>query len=197
MNREISNPHSVEGGEFARKEAAEKYEDAKKLAEIGKLLEGSGIKTPEDILRPEAEIEDHLRGETKKDNQDRAALLRKLEDIKKIDQGAPWDMEMFDSFRRFNDDKEVVLAVINKGLFNQVAGAGALGWASEKLRNDKEVVLAAVKQNGINLMDVSPELSNDRDVVLEAIRQNPRASRYASDEIKKALGLKFEYYDWD
>jgi histidinol phosphatase-like PHP family hydrolase len=52
---------------------------------------------------------------------------------------------------------------------------------------DKEVVLAAVKQNGLALEYASKELQNDREVVLAAVKQDGRALEYASDELKSEL----------
>ena len=41
----------------------------------------------------------------------------------------------------------------------------------KKFQNDKEVVLAAVQQNGYALQYASKELQNDREVVLAAVKQ--------------------------
>jgi hypothetical protein len=43
--------------------------------------------------------------------------------------------------------------------------------ASEKLKNDKEVVLKTVSQAGWSLEFVSKEFQNDKDVVLKAVAQ--------------------------
>jgi len=64
---------------------------------------------------------------------------------------------------------------------------GALGLASKELRNDKEVVLEAVKTNWPALEFASDELRADRDVVLAAVKQDGRALEYASDELKSEL----------
>ena len=61
------------------------------------------------------------------------------------------------------------------------------GWtlyhASKELKNDKEFVLEAVKQNGWALYYASKELRNDKEVVLEAVKQNGQAFKYASEEL--------------
>ena len=44
--------------------------------------------------------------------------------------------------------------------------------AGTELKNDCEIVLAAVTQNGIALLHASEELKNDREVVLAAVTQN-------------------------
>jgi hypothetical protein len=46
----------------------------------------------------------------------------------------------------------------------------SLEFASMNLRNEKQIVLVAVKNNGFSLKFVSDDLKNDRDVVLEAVR---------------------------
>jgi len=62
--------------------------------------------------------------------------------------------------------------------------ANNLAYASEELRADREFVLEAVKQNGYALEHSSEELRGDREVVLEAMMQDGRALQYASDGVK-------------
>ena len=47
----------------------------------------------------------------------------------------------------------------------------ALKFASSQLRNDYDIVLSAVKYNGLALEYASKELRNNLDIVLEAIKQ--------------------------
>ena len=66
----------------------------------------------------------------------------------------------------------------------------ALMNASVELKNDKEVVLAAVAQAGLALRYASAELKNDKEVVLAAVAQDGRALHRASAELmndKKAV----------
>ena len=58
-----------------------------------------------------------------------------------------------------------------------------LKYASEYLKNDKDVVLEAVKQNCSSLIYASDELRNDKDVVLEAVNEDGCSIQYVSDEI--------------
>jgi histidinol phosphatase-like PHP family hydrolase len=51
-------------------------------------------------------------------------------------------------------------------------------------KNDREVVLAAVEQNGLALEFASDALKNDPLVVLAAVEQNGRALEFASDALK-------------
>lgn len=56
--------------------------------------------------------------------------------------------------------------------------------ASESLQADKEVVLAAVTQNGLELEFASKELQNDREVVLAAIDNDKAAIEFASENFR-------------
>ena len=56
--------------------------------------------------------------------------------------------------------------------------------ASDEVKNDKTVVLDAVKSCGSALEYASDELKSDRDVVLSAVNNNGCALKYASDELK-------------
>ena len=50
------------------------------------------------------------------------------------------------------------------------------------LKNEREVVMAAVKHDGWALWCASDELKNDREVVNAAVQQKGRALKYASAE---------------
>ena len=76
-------------------------------------------------------------------------------------------------------------------------GDESLGWASDELRNDREVVLAAVAQNGCALQYASEELRSDKEVVLTAVAQNGNVLNLAwpsvelrNDELLLALSLR-------
>lgn len=79
----------------------------------------------------------------------------------------------------------------------------ALQFASDELRNDKDIVLNAVKQNGSSLKLASERLQNDKDIVMTAVQQNRYALMYASKElqedydIQKAAGLEPDKPDID
>ena len=57
-------------------------------------------------------------------------------------------------------------------------------FASPRLRDDKEVVLEAVKNKGIILKYASRRLREDKDVAIAAIIQNKDAFEYVYDTIK-------------
>jgi len=61
---------------------------------------------------------------------------------------------------------------------------GALEFASKKLKADKQVVMAAVKQNQWALKYASKGLKADKEVVMAAVKQHGWALTYASKELK-------------
>ena len=63
-------------------------------------------------------------------------------------------------------DKETLLSRVKQ------EGSGFLHFASEELKNDKDVVREVVKLNGGALVWAAEELRNDKDVVLEAVKKN-------------------------
>ena len=70
----------------------------------------------------------------------------------------------------------------------------ALRYASKTFQNYQEIVLAAVKQNGLALRYASETFQKDQAVVLEAVKQNPQVfllinNRTLAEEIFKELKL--------
>ena len=61
----------------------------------------------------------------------------------------------------------------------------ALGFADDTLRGTREIVMAAVKKDGPALKFADPELQNDRELVLTAIDQDGRALQHADPRLKK------------
>ena len=66
---------------------------------------------------------------------------------------------------------------------------GALQFASNERKEDRRIVLEAVKQNGAALQYASAELQGDREIVLEAVKNNAWALRYASLDCKRDRGI--------
>ena len=75
----------------------------------------------------------------------------------------------------WNNKNDALKAVKQNGL--------ALEYASDELKNDKEVVLAAVKQYGRALEYASDRLKDDKEVVLAAIEKYGYASAWASERL--------------
>lgn len=80
-------------------------------------------------------------------------------------------------------DKAALLELLNHPTDPASAGF-ALQYASEALRADKEVVMAAVHTTGWALDYAAPHLKADKEVVLAAVRQNGWALRYAADVLR-------------
>ena len=59
--------------------------------------------------------------------------------------------------------------------------------ASKELRNDKDVVLEAVKNNGSSLKFASEELQDDKEVVLEAVCVNRSIRTPVSVDIRTVV----------
>ena len=59
-----------------------------------------------------------------------------------------------------------------------------LGYATEELRGDREVVMTAVGKNGWALKHATEELRGDRDMVMTAIAQEGWALQHATDELR-------------
>ena len=63
----------------------------------------------------------------------------------------------------------------------------ALRFASDELKADRQVVLAAVAQHGLALQHASSALRNDREVVLAAVLQHGEALVHASAELQVTM----------
>jgi len=61
----------------------------------------------------------------------------------------------------------------------------ALFYAAEELKKDLELVLAAVQQDGSALKYAAEGLKKDREVVLAAVQQDGGALQYAAGEVKR------------
>ena len=89
---------------------------------------------------------------------------------------------LFYASKELQADKQLVLEVFkSKGEF---FNWHVLDHVSENLKNDKEVVLAAVKQSGYALEYASENLKNDKEVVLAAVKTDSDAIGYASKKLQ-------------
>jgi hypothetical protein len=59
-----------------------------------------------------------------------------------------------------------------------------LEFASEKLKDDKQLVLTIVKKNGFVLAYSSERLKDDKEVVMAAVQTDGWSLQYASDRLK-------------
>jgi len=81
-------------------------------------------------------------------------------------------------------DKKEALKQIKAGKDEEGNNYFSLADADEKLKADKEVVLAAVKQNGYALEHAYKKLRADKEVVLAAVKQDGYALKHADKKLK-------------
>jgi hypothetical protein len=102
--------------------------------------------------------------------------------LRAIAERCPWNMEYIitlklpDEFLR----ELVIIAVDKQGTLLEIFG---------KFKNDKEVVLAAVQDDGMSLQYASPNLKNDYDVVMAAVKNNGMSLQHASPNLKDNYGI--------
>jgi hypothetical protein len=70
----------------------------------------------------------------------------------------------------------------------------ALRNASAFLRNDRDVVMAAVCNKGLSLLFSSSVLQNDKEVVLAAVNNNYSSFKFASEALRNDLDFIYEAY---
>lgn len=71
----------------------------------------------------------------------------------------------------------LLIACCGLSLSRSRQAGGALEYASDALRGDRTVVLAALAQDGYALLEASRALRGDREVVLAAVTQTGNALR--------------------
>jgi hypothetical protein len=197
---------NVEGG-FVRKEAKEEFNDAEKIVElanrfkdvgmdakevlnikprskvikeVGQVLKGGG--TAMDILREravEAEIKpiDILREEAKKEHAKKypeKACLEKLRSNPEVLTGFP---------RYIWENRKFMLEAVK---------LNGKTLRKSHFCGDLEIVMEAVKHDGLALQYASYDLKDNKDIVLEAVKQNPEAIKFASKDIRKKLKKALE-----
>lgn len=84
--------------------------------------------------------------------------------------------------QRLRDDKEVVIAAIKQ---DYILSNVFLMYASDRLKNDPEVVSEAVTKYGFAIQYASNRLRDDTDMVIKAINQTGGAIAYASNRLKR------------
>lgn len=107
--------------------------------------------------------------------------MTKEEAIKKVTE----DGWCFKEMREFHDDIDVAKAALKSNGYN-------LSHLTNRLKNNKELVLIAVNQVGMALQYASLELKNDKEVVEAAIENRPDAIDYVgSSQLDRSLYLKY------
>jgi hypothetical protein len=67
-----------------------------------------------------------------------------------------------------------------------------LRYASDEMKNDREIVIAAVKNWGLALQYASKNLRADKEIVLAAMKQNSLAFKYADEALKTDKDILLE-----
>lgn len=86
------------------------------------------------------------------------------------------------------DDRNFILEILTSSL----SIVDVLAHSSQRIRADKEVVLEAVKFNGLFLLVASPDLKDDFDVVLLAVQDHGYNLKYASERIRSNKKIVLE-----
>ncbi|CAB9498904.1 expressed unknown protein [Seminavis robusta] len=74
----------------------------------------------------------------------------------------------------------------------------ALEYAAEPMvRDDKDVVLAAVRKNGLSLRHASEALRRDKEIVLAAVSSRPDALKYALGNLRRDKDCLIAAGVWD
>lgn len=89
---------------------------------------------------------------------------------------------------KYQDDFDVVLTAVT-------ADSDAFCWASGRLKNNKTIVMTAVKQNGTVVWYTSKELCDDEDVIMAALQacQKPQTTvlPFASERLQKDPYIRY------
>ncbi|EOD05673.1 hypothetical protein EMIHUDRAFT_362893, partial [Emiliania huxleyi CCMP1516] len=68
----------------------------------------------------------------------------------------------------------------------------ALSYATDAVKEDRAVVLVAVRMDGMALRYAAGSIKGDREVVLEAVRQSGQALQYATGSLRADRAVAFE-----
>lgn len=119
------------------------------------------------------------------------SLLDRLDDNAKNDKEIVLFASLIDldSFRyassSLKDDGEFVKKIIKLCMTKPDLYSSILSEVSDNLKDDREVVLYAVRRDGTELQHASVRLQNDLQVVKEAMKSNLAAFKFASEAIKE------------
>jgi len=106
---------------------------------------------------------------------------------------ASWRAAVFQNWKLLAEAPEEAKAdrALVMGVLPASCGA-ALGLVSAELRSDRQLVLEAVRHNGLQLRDADPELRADRAFVLEAVMLSGAALGGASEELRASRAFVLE-----
>jgi hypothetical protein len=94
-------------------------------------------------------------------------------------------LDVFDFSDQFYEGSDARNELVRTILIESAAIDGLiLGLISETHRDDREIVLAAVRQNGNSIRLASPCLRDDFHIVLAAVNETPTALRFADSRLR-------------
>jgi hypothetical protein len=202
---EQPNFENVEGG-FVRKEAAEELKDAESIARLANEYKKSGgtakgihgnIKGTMKEIKKALTDDDTTATNILKNR----ALDEEFKSVDVLQQEAndihenKYPEKVYLKRLKENPDEinKIPRSVWNNRLFALEAvkvngrALGKIMHRHSKLSADAEIVLEAVRHDGLAIKYASFNFRNDKNIVLEAIRQNPAAFKYASRSIRNDI----------
>ncbi|WP_019217628.1 DUF4116 domain-containing protein [Legionella tunisiensis] len=87
---------------------------------------------------------------------------------------------------RLLDNRDFVLA----GFQFPSNGAFNLFCVSNRLREDREVILASVRQNGLNFSEIRDEFRWDKEVIIEALNENLEVIQLVPEEMLRDYDVR-------
>src|SRR3989344_176100 len=87
--------------------------------------------------------------------------------------------------KELQDDTELAIEMVTKGGYN----LPHMGFFSDRLKSDKEFVLAVIANNSLAVQDASPELKDDPDIVATVTKSNSRALEFVTRKQRVLLHL--------
>ena len=165
----------VEGG-FVRKEAAQALAEAEALTQIASSVKGQEL-SPIDVLQGQANTE----------RWERAKIIKSLGHYTKYDGNINYKEENIEHFldklpeELLADKNFLIEAVAERG--NEAYTKNILARIPDRLKNDREFFLEIARVSGL-IEHASEKLRNDKEIVLAAVGTLPKSFEYASKDLK-------------
>lgn len=135
-----------------------------------------------DTLRDDNEVVYYAARQDGRAMQYASERLRNDKDFLKAIMSIPRHFYIVRYASKLLDDEDFILEIAT-----EFENAGVLEFASDRLKNSKELVvkvLVAVHGVGYNLKVASSELQDDKEVVLRTIQNNKKAIKFASERLR-------------
>lgn len=190
---------------FVTEAAEEEYKEAELVIRLAKELKEAGVDVKE-FMRANRTKRMREIGEAIKNDYTETDVLRERAIKEESSEPTPIDI-LHEEANKMHEEKYPELAYIKKIKSNpeDLTGFPKRIWGNKKfaleavklnrkaLRKvgreayDYEVIMEAIRHDGLALEYTPESYKDDKDVVLEAIKQNPKAIKFASKAIKQAI----------